>query len=85
MVAARRTAGFEPSAPLPEGAVHLVEVDDALGKQYRCRTYLTVCGRLLPVSSLPAASCPPECTSKHPYCPECVREAARFNAELATP
>jgi hypothetical protein len=69
------------STPLPEGAVHLLVADDALGEQHAYRAYLAVCGALMPASSLPLATCPRECDRDYPYCPECLREATRWHAE----
>jgi hypothetical protein len=67
---------------LPEGVFHLLIVDDTIRQTYG--TYITVCGEEVPASSLPP-SCYDEddCDfARNPaYCSECVREAARWNAE----
>jgi hypothetical protein len=72
----------EVSAPLPEGVFHLLTADSTVRQSYG--TYITVCGEVVPGSGLPP-SCYDEddCdVVRNPaYCPECVREAARWNAD----
>jgi hypothetical protein len=70
------------SAPLPEGVFHLLTVDNTIRQTYG--TYITVCGEDVPASDLPP-SCYDENSKnfgRNPaYCPECVHEAARWNAK----
>jgi len=71
------------SEPLPEGVFHLLTADNMVRHPFY-GTYITVCGEDVPASDLP-----PLCYDdddgdivRNPaYCPECVREAARWNAE----
>lgn len=70
---------FPVSAPLPAGSCHLLVADDALTDGHLTGTYVAACGAL--VSSTPPSSCALDCECDRPYCPECVREARRWNAE----
>lgn len=65
------------------GAVHLLVADDALVEGHRYGAYVAACGEVVCASSLLAALCPPDYDRDHPYCPACVREAIRWNAEQA--
>lgn len=74
------------SAPLPEGVFHLLTADDDVACSYVAFLYggfVAVCGEVMTRSGLPPSCYPPgESTSRDPrYCPECVRTAARWNAE----
>lgn len=68
------------SAPHPWGVLHLLVADDALPEGLG-GTYLTVCGELVPASSLPPSSCPEDCECDVLYCTQCVRAAAQWTAE----
>jgi hypothetical protein len=63
---------------------HLLAADDALDEGRRWGRYLALCGALLPAAALPTAECPAGCGSTDclTFCPACVDEAARVNAEL---
>jgi len=69
------------SAPLPEGAVHLLVLDDSLAEGHRYRGYLALCGTVVPASSLPCSLCLDGCDCDPLYCPACVHAAASWNAE----
>ena len=62
------------SAPPRDGTVHLLMADDVLTG----RTYLALCGALVPASHLPPSSCPPDCDCAL-FCPECVRVVTECN------
>jgi hypothetical protein len=66
------------SAALPEGVFHLLTADDDIASTYR--GYVAVCGEVVVVSGLPPSCCP-EAGPGSRYCPKCVREAVRWNAE----
>ncbi|HEY3894977.1 MAG TPA: hypothetical protein VGL88_06375 [Pseudonocardiaceae bacterium] len=69
------------SAALPEGVFHLLTADDDVTSSYL--GYVTVCGEVVIASDLPPSSCSPEGPEREPrYCPACVREAARWSAEV---
>ncbi len=71
------------SAPLPEGVFHLLIADDDLA-QHSCGSQIvTVCGEPVSTSSLPPTCYPPggEVDRNPLYCPACVSEVARWNAE----
>lgn len=70
------------SAPLLQGAVHLLVADDALAEGHRHGTYIAACGEVVCASSLPTVCCPPDCERDHLYCPACVRAAVRWNAGM---
>jgi hypothetical protein len=67
------------SAPLRDGAAHLLMADEALVGGIGA-TYLALRGALVPESHLPPSSCPPDCDCSL-FCPECVRVVAERNAE----
>ncbi len=73
------------SAPLPEGAFHLLTADDDLAHPYGgfYGGLVAVCGEAMTRSGLRPSCYPPgESAGRDPrYCPECVREAARWSAE----
>jgi hypothetical protein len=63
------------------GFLRLLVADDALteGHVYRC--YPSLCGKLLPTSSLPPSTCPDDCEFDVLYCSECVRAATEWTVE----
>ena len=68
---------------------HLVQADDALTSFHYERCYFMVCGQVLKTASLPSSLCrcalaglgDDECGEVVVYCQDCLREAARHNAE----
>ncbi|MBV9013595.1 MAG: hypothetical protein JO272_16410 [Pseudonocardiales bacterium] len=74
------------SAPLPDGVFHLLTADNLVRQTYGI--HITICGEDISTSDLPL-SCYDENSDdfgRDPaYCPECVREAARFTAEPEQP
>jgi hypothetical protein len=54
------------SAPLPQGAVHLLMADNALAEGHRYGAYIAACGEVVCASSLPAALCPRTATATIP-------------------
>ena len=69
---------------MPAGAIHLLPADRGMRQGSGMRTYVVaVCGELLDSWELPPALCAPDCEDEHQYCPGCVREALRWNAELS--
>ncbi len=69
---------------LPVGVFHLLTADDDLTQRpFQFRTRVTLCGEVVQPSSLPPSPFPEgeEIDRVPRYCPECVREAARFSAE----
>lgn len=68
------------NAALPAGTCHLLVADDALTDGHTSGTYVAVCGEL--VTDLSHWSCPPGCECDPRYCPECVRAAIGWNAEV---
>ncbi len=75
------------SASLPEGVFHLLVADDDLAQRPCGSRVVTVCGEVVSASSLPPSCYPPggEVDRYPRYCPACVREAARWNAEVEQP
>jgi hypothetical protein len=81
----------EDAAPLPDqtgllpvGVFHLLTADDELTQRpFQFRMRATLCGEVVQPSSLPPSPCPEggEVDREPRYCPECVREAVRCNAE----
>ncbi|MBV9013637.1 MAG: hypothetical protein JO272_16625 [Pseudonocardiales bacterium] len=74
------------SEPLPDGVFHLLTADNLVRQNHGI--HITVCGEDIPTSDLPP-SCYDENSDNFDhnpaYCPECVREAARWNAEPEQP
>lgn len=66
---------------LPEGVFHLLTAYDDVASAYG--GYVAVCGAVMSVSGLPP-TCYFEVMADHNprYCPECVREACRWSAEV---
>ncbi len=73
------------SAPLPEGTLHLLVADKGVTEGRWYGEYLTLCHALVPASGLPPSLCPDGCDQEHRFCPQCVREAARWSAEVEQP
>ncbi len=82
----------EDSAPLPEqtgwllpvGVFHLLTADDDLTQRpFQFQMRVTLCGEVVQPSSLPPSPFPEggEIDRELRYCPECAREAVRWNAE----
>lgn len=66
----------------PPQIVHLLEADDAIAEGHRYGTFIAVCGELVRASNLSPSPCPDGCHCENAlYCPECVREATRWDAE----
>lgn len=75
------------SAPRHRRVSHLLTADDALIPG-RWGAHITVCGTEIRGPSAPAVEydCCPSCDCDVVrYCPECVREAARWSAEVDDP
>lgn len=77
--------GGPMSARFPAGVVHLLPADEVGWQGYGMSTPIALCGELVGVSELPAVPCPPDCQDEHQYCPACVREALRWNADFSEP
>lgn len=69
------------SAPRPVSVFHLLVADEAL-RPGRWGVHLAVCGLEVrsPNATVVEHECGLSCDCVR-YCPECVREAARWNAE----
>ena len=69
------------SAPLAAGVSHLLAANDAL-MPGRWSSHITLCGEEIrtPSAIVDEHECELGCGCVR-YCPECVREAARFSAE----
>lgn len=62
--------------------IHLVAAErELLAECHRHRSYLTVCGELVPVSDLPGSDCEPGCECEIVYCQDCLQDAAQRNAD----
>lgn len=60
--------------------VHLFSGGElAGGHRYHPGGLVAVCGEPVSAPGVPCSSCPDECA--HQFCPDCVREAARWSAE----
>jgi len=70
------------SAPRPASVSHLLAADEAL-MPGRWGAHITVCGLEVRAQSATVVEheCYPSCDCAVRYCSECVREAARWNAE----
>lgn len=69
------------TTPHPWGFLHLLVADDALTERHIYRCYLSLCGKLLPTSSLPSSTCPDDCEFDVLYYSECVRAATEWTVE----
>lgn len=73
------TAELDESG-LPEGVFHLLTADTDVASTEG--GYVAVCGAVMVASGLPPSCYPEVEPGRDPrYCPECVREAARWSAE----
>ncbi len=62
--------------------IHLLAAESELPAECHAqRRYLTVRGEILPVSELPSSYCEAGCERAHIYCPDCLHDAARRNAD----
>lgn len=64
--------------------VHLLAADGLLSEEsfHSLRVYLTLCGVAMTDLELPHATCPEECDCELYYCPQCIRWATGWNAEM---
>jgi hypothetical protein len=65
--------------------IHLLAADDLLTEPClsQPREYFTACGQVITDWDLPHAFCPDnECDCELRYCPKCIQDATRWNAEL---